>query len=291
MKHSILSRSGGTDPARYLFDLGHFHKADDSNFVVTKVEWEAVQGLRSWDSQYQEAVCSYQQMRGLKEDGNFGDICFQRSVMETGCRCGLPDIMERRANLSEWPPACQNSITTAHQLGSLRYSGSGSIDKAWDWGLAQWNQASGVVLSRIDNFSSAKIRATADRLSSGILAWSYLPNNNCREWLKQSYNNRVSWFWRLLGTTSCHEVGHAIGLSHGGRGIMQPANDSSVTGLDSWDTKEIRKRYGLPTDPPEPPEPPLPPVEGEYGILQWYGKNGKPKDAYDVMKREFKPAS
>lgn len=226
----------------FLFEQGHFHEADEDGFVVKKRSWEDIRGLDIESDTYKNAVKSYQRMHLLLDDGVFGPICQARKTAEARGRCGLPDIMERRSNLSEWPPACQREVTTSHLIDSLKYSGSGSIEEAWGYGITRWNLVSDVFLSRVD--SGAKIRATANRESSGILAWSYLPNNNCNETLKQSYNNRYTWNWRLLWSTICHEIGHAIGLSHGGRGIMQPANDSSVTSLGEWDIAQVVKRYG-----------------------------------------------
>lgn len=227
---------------KFLFEQGHFHEADRDNFIVTRLMWQDVESIDFTSVIYRDAVRSYQRMHYLVEDGFFGPVSQARMEAESTCRCGCPDIMARRADLSEWPPACQRQITTSHTIKSLAYSGHGSIDEAWDYGITRWNLVSDILITRIS--SNAKIQAKASREKSGILAWSYLPSNNCDEVLKQVYNNRYEWKWRLLWSTICHEIGHAIGLSHGGQGIMQPANDSSITALGEWDIAQVIKRYG-----------------------------------------------
>ena len=226
---------------KFLFEQGHFHESRDG-FIITRCLWGDIKNLDLESDIYKEAVKSYQRMHHLLDDGIFGPVSQARKIYEAGYRCGLPDIMERRNELSEWPPACQRKITTSHAINSLRYDGEGSIEKAWDYGIERWNLVSDVFLSKIA--SGAKIQATANRENSGVLAWSYLPNNDCKEILKQSYNTRYTWTWRLLWSTICHEIGHAIGLSHGGQGIMQPASDPKIIALDEWDIAQVIKRYG-----------------------------------------------
>jgi hypothetical protein len=272
------------DIRQYLFDLGHFHDPV-VGFVSHIRPWESILDVDETSKDFKAAVKSYQRMRPLVEDGFFGPVTQERAIQEAGFRCGLPDVMEKRANLSEWPEPCQRDVTTAHRIGSLRFSdGQGrTIQDAWEYGITRWNLVSGVVLSSIESMSKARVSATANAEQSGILAWSELPNNSCATHLSQSYNSRVTWAWQLLWTTIAHEVGHAIGLPHGGRGIMQPAHDPSVRELDSWDIDEVVKRYGLfqPQDPTDPTEPN--PVE--YGILEWFDANGKLLSKFDVLPR------
>ncbi len=225
-----------------MFEHGHFHEADEDGFIRSTCIWQDIENIDINSITYSKAVKSYQRMHYLVDDGFFGPVSQARMEAESTCRCGLPDIMPRRADLSEWPPACQRQITTSHTIRTLAYSGTGSIEEAWEYGIGRWNLVADILITRIAN--GAKIQAKASRESSGILAWSYLPNNNCNEVLKQVYNNRYEWKWRLLWSTICHEIGHAIGLSHGGQGIMQPASDSSIFALGEWDIAQVVKRYG-----------------------------------------------
>ncbi len=260
------------DVRKLLFDLGHFHVADEDNFVEEKVSEERVAKYDVGCHEYRAAVGSYQRMRPLAVDGRFGPCCHHQALAEVGHRCGCPDIMERRASLSEWPESCQKLVTTAHEIESLSLSGDRSINETWEHGVTRWNEVCGVVLSHVESMSDARIRATASRMSGSTLAWSYLPNNNCSEVLAQRYNTRVSWSFRYLWTTITHEIGHAIGLSHGGHGIMKPYNDNSTVALGSWDIAQAVKRYGKRTDVPDPPpdDPPTPKPGRRWAITKAY---------------------
>lgn len=272
-----------------LFELGHFHWADVDGFVTDKVSKETVAEFDEGCEEFQAAVKSYQRMRPLAADGDFGERCQHQASAEVGRRCGCPDIMERRADLSEWPEACQRMVTTAHDLDDLNMPDSQgrSIDEAWVHGVTRWNEVCGVVLSRIWSVSNARVKATADKLSGSILAWSYLPNNNCSEQLAQRYNTRVRWSYSYLWTTITHEIGHAIGLGHGGKAIMKPYNDGETVELGEWDIAQAVKRYGVRPDVPTPPEPPTP--GSDYGILEMFNADGTPKGTYDVLTRAKVP--
>jgi len=121
----------------------------------------------------------------------------------------------------------------------------------------------------------AMIHATLGRMNSGTLAWSFLPNGGCNEDMEQQYNRAVNWTWKTMLDTIIHELGHAIGLSHGPSGsIMQPfVNGSFSRPQSKYDIPQSVKRYG----PPKPVTPPVDPpttdpelhqvLEGGFRIL------------------------
>lgn len=234
-----------------LFDNNYFQNIGNDGFVsdTTKRDWSDVEKIPDGSKEYREAVLRYQRLRPdkLVDDGLAGPFTLGVALQEQGYKCGHPDHMFRTAELSEWPEDCQRSITTKVTLDRLRQIEAFNINEMWNYAIGLWNNASGVLLKRPKN-NSEKIRITAapGQMRQGVLAYSYLPNNNCSETLEQRYNQSVNWTKHLFWTTVCHEVGHAIGLSHGGNGIMQPAHDPNVRALGSWDIAQVVERYGEP---------------------------------------------
>lgn len=258
---------------KMLYELGHFHRVDSENFLVEECSWGDVCGLPCDHADVTDAVASWQSMRdGVKVDGDFGPRS-ARAADEEVRRCGCPDMMKRRNAASEWPAACQEDITTAYDLDDLRFTGEMSIRESWLWGLERWNEACGIHLSLIKSMSAAmdaaKIQAAAGSTSRGVLAWSYLPSNNCAEQLQQRYGRNVAWNYRLLREVVMHEIGHAIGLGHGGTAVMRPSVSGGLTEANAIDEpirRQILTRYGPAKEVPPPP--PVPPRNDDHGILK-----------------------
>ena len=200
-------------------------------------------------------VESYQQWHGLATDGVAGPIT---TTSMSQPRCGLPDFqLSREPEKASWPRNCMR-VATAYRL-NLNLDDD-AIESAWDKALGLWSASCGLELSRIEAMQEANIWATSGPLPGSTLAWSYLPNGNCRERLEQRYDTTVTWNHDFLAKTILHEVGHAIGLTHSNRqsDIMYP----SITGrtLSSYPSPNDKRRvvayYGDSQDPTPPPPPP-----------------------------------
>lgn len=249
---------------RYLHDLGHFHERDAHNFVVEQRPWSDVNCLEEDHQDVLAAVASWQKMREgiVKHDGHFGPFCAHAAFAEMPCRCGHPDIMERRVEQGRWPDPCKGNITVAQNLDGMRYSGRGSPLEARERAIAGWNGVCGVHMRMVDSKDKARIWTELGSMSRGILAWSYLPNNNCAERLLQNFNRLVNWTFDFLWEVDTHEDGHALGLGHGGVGAMRPSvtgNLDESNAFDPWILRQVLSWYGEPIPTPDPPGPPGPP--------------------------------
>jgi len=269
---------------RYLFHHGHFHHSGEDNLIIAEATWSDVEDLDLEHADVVDAVRSWQSMRPtLKTDGFFGPLSQARAHAETGHRCGLPDILPRSTGASRWPDECKHELTTSHTILEIQIAAppGKSIDDAWQLAIQQWNYAADLTLDLVTSQTPARIRANARRLGRNILAWSELPSDTCSQVLDQAYNQNIKWSWHLLWSTICHELGHAIGIGHGGRGIMQPAHDPQVRELDAWDLRQVRSRYG--EGSPEPP----PPEEGEVAVhhatLELFTKEGLSMARFDIV--------
>lgn len=198
-----------------------------------------------------KTIAAYQDWHGLKPDGIPGPVTTTSMVQP---RCGRPDYEEARPpEESSWPRRCMD-VTCSYKL-ALNL-GDDVIQSAWNKALTMWNQVCGINLRLSEDFDSASIWATSGPLSGSTLAWSYLPNGNCRERLEQRYDSEQRWGHDYLAKTILHEIGHAIGLSHSRSkaDIMYP----SITGapVDSYpgdgDTAKVVDRYGRPNLPDGP---------------------------------------
>jgi len=272
---------------RYLYAHGHFHQADQQNFRVEPKAWQSVVDLEPTHVDVQAAVRSWQSFRPtLLQDGYFGPRCHARAAEETGLRCGLPDIMQRVDRPAAWPADCKHNLTTQHALDNLTYlpDTEQTINQAWNHGLQLWNKAADLTLTHEPARRDVRIRAHARRLGRNILAWSELAYPDCSAVLDQAYNTQVRWHWHLLWSTICHEIGHALGLGHGGRGIMQPAHDPNVHKLGLWDINQVTDRYGPAIEPPTPPIPEDLPVH--HAVLELFTEQGLSLARYEIKPSE-----
>lgn len=270
----------------YLFIMGHFNPQTEPGFADSQEGWGAIRYLPYSHPRIYRAIESWQRMRPrLKADSIFGPVCRQTADAEARFRCGLPDVLPRQARLPAWPEACKHELTTCHQLAPLNFTPDDhqTISDAWRYGLQMWNDVADLTLSLIDPCPTARINAQAQALGNYILAWSELATNDCSARLLQAYNSQIDWRWLLLWTTICHEIGHAIGIGHGGLGIMQPAHDPTVAALDDWDLAEVIRRYGEPTPPPPPPTPPD--ASWHHALVTIYDQLNNALGAYDVRPR------
>ena len=258
---------------RLLWELGHFDEVEDG-FSVHHPAYEEVETLGELDYLRCKAVESWQGFRPwLNRDGAFGEVSHMASVQEIGLRCGCPDVMRRPAGIAEWPPACQDEVTTSFDSRGMRYEfGERMPGDVWREANEKWNEVCGVVLSTVTVAEDARIRAIMGSMGSGTLAWSYLADGSCASRLRQEYNRSRTWDLHSFLWVNAHEKGHALGLGHTGeRGnIMQPYYSPGLSALGPWEIAQVVKRYGPPVapEPPTPPQPPVPPTPpGEWRIV------------------------
>ena len=277
-----------------LYQNNYFNNIGEDGFISddAKRVWEGdVKQIDESSQDYKDAVKSYQDLRShkLSVDGDFGPVTLEVAYQEQGYCCKLPDRMFKRADRSEWPESCQREITTSHNLNSLRKAEEFSVDGMWKFAIEKWNEVCNALLTLIDD-TTAKIVAILGRMASGTLAWSYLATNNCNDQLDQEYNKAVSWSQHLFWTTVCHEIGHALGFPHGGRGMMQPSHDPNVSSLGEWDINQAVLRYGKPVAVEPPIEPPTASpliTDIHHSITTFYDVNNKELLGMDSLVRNF----
>lgn len=274
-----------------LFELGHFHVQDSDGFRGAGPDSiDDVLGEHRASLVVYNAVKSFQSWRGLKDDGRFGGLSLGHRLTEQPFRCACPDIMERRAEESQFPDSCKAKLKVAFKGWEGRRDWdalSYPRERAWTFrnavnkAMRFWNELCGINIEVVPWSAREEAHVTIDakRLSGSTLAWMELAINRCDITLNGRFNTSVDWAWFLLWTTLAHELGHAWGLPHLRIGnVMYFSHDPNYNGQPGpEETREMIQRYGKPATKPPPDEPPTDPrfitipkaIEpGEYQLIK-----------------------
>lgn len=225
------------------------------------------------DPQFQDAVSRFQQQRGLPTSG---DIDRSTTELLFAPRfCAMPDLAMEAASSCKWP---MKDVTYSHRL-SFPGVDQAVIDLAFREACDGWNAVCGIRLTWTDDYNRANIYADDGQIDgrSGTLAYSYLPcGATATDRMQQVYDFAESWPVAFLRQVIQHEVGHAIGISHGPTGsVMQPYANSAITKPMEWDIAEAQSRYGKATVPVPPTPGPTPPPT-DIAITGTIFVNGRP---------------
>lgn len=203
---------------------------------------------------------AYQQVLKIQFDrGAFGSKTWEEVIAEQPeCmplrRCAMPDFATGRA--CKWPML---TVTYSPRL-TLPGLTVEQILAAYQQACNEWNKVCGIRLTFSQDHGRANIYANSGKIDgrSGTLAWSYLPcNANQYSRMEQLYDNAEGWTYDWLVEVACHEIGHAIGISHGPKGALMYAYSGGgrVMAPQAWDIEEAVARYGVPEEPPVPAPP------------------------------------
>lgn len=177
--------------------------------------------------------------------------------------------------LCAWP---QKRITYYESLG-LNAPGL-DVHSIYDLAFKQWADVCGIQPVRVGSASGANISVGQGPIDGpwGTLAYSYLPcGSSADTQLTQLYDDGETWTYAFLLACACHEIGHALGLSHSSVGnLMAPILNQNITAPQFGDIIDIQARYGqagvqptptptptpMPTPTPVPTPTPTPPPSG-----------------------------
>lgn len=221
-----------------LYTLGYFGDTP----------WSKIRGLRG--DRLDKAIREYQRFHGLKSDGIVG---VKTAHVLLRHRCGLPDF-----NISGSDVPCRWPMPRITYYSKLRLPGinADQADAAYDAAFAQWAAVCNIDPVRVNSPNTANIFAKSgagkkDGLDDrgGTLAWSELPCNvSANMQLDQMFDEAEDWSFNMAVAVICHELGHALGLAHLGKGnLMAPYYDPRVRTPQKGDVKEMVKLYGKPS--------------------------------------------
>lgn len=221
--------------------------------------WKDVKGITG--ARLKRAISEYQKFHGLDTNGKVDARTAHQ--MTNRFRCGLPDFeLRAEAKTCKWP---MQNITYYSNL-DLPGITPDQAQQAFDAACRQWMAICGIVMTRVTSASKANIISTggegrADGLDGrgGTLAWSELPcGAGPNSQYQQKYDKAEAWNYLMAVAVICHELGHALGLSHLPKGnLMAPYYDPNTIKPQSGDIAEMVSRYGKPLVSPNSPSNPV----------------------------------
>lgn len=250
-----------------LYSLGYFPGQTWDQVVVIS------------DERLQELVKKYQAFHGLIADGVVGP---RTTTQLHRLRCALPDFEMRASDqVCQWP---MQRVTYFTQVTLPGVTGE-QADEAFDRACRQWMQVCGISLARVPQPTMANICAQSGRGRvcgldgpGGTLAWSELPcDAQPTSQMRQMFDEDEAWNTNMAVAVICHELGHALGLPHLGKGnLMAPYYDPNVTTPRDGDVAEMVVRYGRPSQPAAPVPAPPPAAVGPVDVSGTILINGQP---------------
>lgn len=219
------------------------------------------------------AVKRFQEFYGLESDGEIGPVTTRAIVDRVNCGCGNRDVENARAGVCQWETANISYYVAATPSGLSEEEARDAYRRAWN----SWEEVCGLVVTETANRNQAHVvmdvgrgrRAGFDG-RSGTLAWSELPCGTKqvlqRYDLDEVYGTSSAGGRIILENVACHEIGHAIGISHispsAGRALMNPTYSPNVPAPLGPDIAEAVSRYGKKSATPT-----LPPTTGKQVVI------------------------
>lgn len=217
------------------------------------------------------ALMKFQELTGfLKVDGIAGDKTIRAMELP---RCGCVDVQRVGGAINKWGlkeitygfASYLPQLTPADQ----RNIWESEVTQAWEnaCGLRMRPAASGEQPNVLID-SGNRVRDELGR-PGGVLAWCELPSGtDFRGQVLMKFDTAEAWkldrsrVGILYCAVACHELGHGIGLDHGGQGLMQPFYSESIDRPKAgYDVNEAEKRYGKPVI--------VAPPAGELNVKAW----------------------
>jgi len=224
-----------TEILKRLQKLGYF--GSQSWAQIKKISGKSLEAV----------VREYQNFHGLEPTGIVGP---RTAHVMARHRCGLPDFnITSKDNVCKWP----HKNITYHSKLVLPGITDVQATLAFDAAIMQWANVCAIEPVRVDDVNHANIHARSGKGRGvnlddrgGTLAWSELPCGvTANMQLDQMYDEAEEWTFDMAVAVTCHELGHALGLEHLGRGnLMAPYYDPTVTKPQKGDIDEMVKLYG-----------------------------------------------
>ena len=224
---------------------------------VAKPLAELVDDLVAGRLNVTDLALAYQVYHGLTQTGSLDDVLPHLELP----RCGHPDVMADSTVPCRWP----DPNVTYHSTIALSQIPADRVQEIYEQAWNQWAAVSGLnpkpcytpATGKVVNVNARAGSGAADSFDAAgtVLAWSQLPlDAQVNTQLNQVFNAAEAWTEAMFLAVACHEIGHAIGLSHSpGECLMNPYYNAAITAPTPIDAANAVALYGPAQPQPVPP--------------------------------------
>lgn len=180
------------------------------------------------------------------------------------------------SNPARWPrgTTIRYRVAVPQLNGLTRYA----FRSAFRWACDRWQDVCGIMFEEVNSRENLTVTIMGGR-PGGVLAQAELPYLEGRRTpLMMQFDASERWGADVnaagtpVNLVALHELGHTLGLDHGGRGIMRPTLDTSAASIDDWERGLVVEAYGPPRMIPAPQPPVDPQAEAElFRLVQRAG--------------------
>lgn len=215
---------------------------------------------------FEALVKAYQEIYGLRIDGKLGPVTAEH--LQQSRYCAVPDRLPQgtaRARWdntnwtgTSWRDGRPRALELTYFVPPIPGISQEQADHAAATGLSWWSDVAALRFAQVTNPQKANLVGQVGTIDGPgqTLAWFYLPmgRETSESQLKGMFDRREQWTDKFFTEVWAHELGHGIGLEHGGNGLMAPFHQAGAR-LDDWCIREVQLRYGprveadVPTDP------------------------------------------
>lgn len=212
-----------------------------------------------------DAIKRFQAFYGIADSGDVDPITERALVNRVLYGCGNSDA-QQTGNICKWGTVNVSYFVARTPSGLTPDEARDAYRRAW----TSWEEVCGLKVTEVKDASRANVVMDVGRGRrsdfdgpSGVLAWSQMPCGGGQQLLQrydldESFGLTAAGGRIVLENVACHEIGHAIGISHiapsMGQALMNPTYSSRIPKPLELDIAEATRRYGKSTGtPPTPP--------------------------------------
>lgn len=222
-------------------------------------------GWKGADEALSSALAKFQGFYGLDQSGEVDKLTERAIAERVFYGCGNADN-EQSGKVCKWNSKEISYHVARTPSGLNEVEAKACYRRAWE----SWEKVCGIRVTEVPNPERANVlmdvgrgrRADFDG-PSGVLAWSQMPCGGQTQLLQrydldETFGVTPARGVILLENVACHEIGHALGISHIapslGQALMNPTYSARIAKPLALDIEEATKRYGKgaslpPTDP------------------------------------------
>ena len=201
-----------------LFEFGH-HLNPNPRVETDITRLEEIENLVITDAAARNMVASWQEIMGLRVDGELGPITESSLGVE---RCGFPDYQPAGQGTFD-NPCFTDGIKFSYSDRGRPANFSKDLAEKMIANVMRANGEMGAKMIRVDVGDGETIRISWEVLGGSTIGLAQLTNGPCNQRLFCKINPNYARAGIVqMSALLCHEIAHNYGFSHERGGIMSP---------------------------------------------------------------------